>query len=120
MPGYDDHLMMREISKFDVEIRVIPNVLEKYMAFTISKTLIFIGSMQFMNLSLKVLVKNLSDNDFKYSSQEFSGDLLKLIKQEGVDPYEYIGSFKKFSKNKLPDTSKFYSSLKNKCIGAKD
>ena len=120
MPGYDDHLMMQEISKFDVEIRVIPNVLEKYMAFTISKTLIFIGSMQFMNLSLKVLVKNLSDNDFKYSSQEFSCDLLKLIKQEGVDPYEYIGSFEKFSKNKLPDTSKFHSSLKNKCISAKD
>ena len=108
MPGYDDHLMMQGISKFDVEIRVIPNVLEKYMAFTINKTLICIGSMQFMNLSLNVLVKNLSDNGFKYSSQEFSSDLLKLIKQ-GVDPYEYIGSFKKFSKNKLPDASKFYS-----------
>ena len=79
------------------------------MTFTINKTLIFIGSMQFMNLSLNVLVKNLSDNDFKYSSQEFSDDLLKLIKQEGVYPYEYIGSFKKFSKNKLPDASKFYS-----------
>ena len=50
------------------------------MTFTINKTLIFIGSMQFMNLSLNVLVKNLSDNDFKYSSQEFSDDLLKLIK----------------------------------------
>ena len=33
-----------------------------------------------MNSSLDSLVKNLSDNDFKYLSQEFSGDLLKLVK----------------------------------------
>ena len=32
----------------------------------------FIDSMQFMNFSLDVLVKNLPDNDFKYSSKEFS------------------------------------------------
>ena len=31
--------------------------------------------MQFMNSSLDPLVKNLSDNDFKHSSQKFSGDL---------------------------------------------
>ena len=40
--------------------------------------------MQFMHSSLDSLVKNLSDNDFKYLSQEFSGDLLKLVKQKGV------------------------------------
>ena len=33
-----------------------------------------------MNSSLHELVKNLSDNDFKYFSQEFSGELLKLNK----------------------------------------
>ena len=30
----------------------------------------------------------MSDNDFRYLSQEFSGDLLELIKQKGVYPYE--------------------------------
>ena len=75
-------LTMQEISKFDIEISVIPNGLEKYMAFTINKNLIFIDTMQFMNSSLDVLVKNLSDNDFKHLSQEFSGDLLKLVKQK--------------------------------------
>ena len=50
---------MQEISKFDVEISVIPNGLEKYMAFTIDKNLVFIYSMQFMNFGLYVLVKNL-------------------------------------------------------------
>ena len=52
------------------------------MAFTINKNLIFIDGMQFMNSTLDILVKNLSNNDFKYLSQEFSGDLLKLVKQK--------------------------------------
>ena len=77
-------LTMQEISKFDIEISVIPNGLEKYMAFTINKNLIFIDTMQFMNSSLDVLVKNLSEicHLFKHLSQEFSGDLLKLVKQK--------------------------------------
>ena len=35
-------------------------------------------------------------------------------------PYEYIKSFKKFSKDKISDISKFYSSLKDECVGEKD
>ena len=62
--GYTSHLTIKEISKFDVSF--IPNGLEKYMAFTINRNLVFIDSMQFMNSSLDSLVKNLSDNDFKY------------------------------------------------------
>ena len=57
------------------------------MAFTINNNLVFIDSMQFMNSSLDSLVKNFSDNDFKYLSQEFSDYLLKLVKQKGVYPY---------------------------------
>ena len=57
------------------------------MVFTINTDLIFIDSMQFMNSSLDSLVNNLSDNDFKYFSEEFSGNSLKLIKEKGVYPY---------------------------------
>ena len=53
-------------------------------------------------------------------SEEFSGEFLELVKEKGVYPYEYIGSFKKFSENKLPDKSKFFSSLKDECISEKD
>ena len=62
-----------------------------------------------MNSSLDSLVKNLSDNDFKYLSEEFSGEFLELVKQKGVYPYEYMGSFKKsFLKiNYLIDVSSF-------------
>ena len=43
---------MQETGKYDVKVNVIPNGLEKYMAFIINKNLVFIGSMQFMNSSL--------------------------------------------------------------------
>ena len=51
------------------------------MAFTIKKNLVFIDNMQFMNSSLDVLVKNLSNNDFRFLSQEYSGDSLELLNQ---------------------------------------
>ena len=46
LKGYDSHLIMQEIGKFDVKISVIPNELEKYMAFKVNKNLVFIDSMQ--------------------------------------------------------------------------
>ena len=60
--GYDSHLIIKEVSKFDVKVSVIPNGLEKYMAFTIN--IVFIDSMQFINSNLDSLVNNLSNHDF--------------------------------------------------------
>ena len=45
--SYDSHLTYSELDKFDVKIKVIPNGLEKYMAFFLDKNLVFIDSMQF-------------------------------------------------------------------------
>ena len=101
--GYDSHLIIKEVSKFDVKVSVIPNGLEKYMAFTINRNLVFIDSMQFMNSSLDSLVKNLSDHDFVCLYEEFSGKFLKLVKQKGVYSYEYMDSFEKIFEDKLPD-----------------
>ena len=47
----------------------------------INKNLVSISSMQFMNSSLEKLVKNLSDNNFKYLTQEFVSKNLELLKQ---------------------------------------
>ena len=58
------HLVFNEIDKVDVRIKVISNILEKYMAFFCYKNLVFIKSMQFMNPSLDKLVKRLSDKYF--------------------------------------------------------
>ena len=98
---------MKEISKFDAKVNAIPNGLEKCMAFTINTNLIFIGSIQFMNSSIDSLVTNLSNNDFKYLPEEFTGEFLELVKQKGVYPYEYMNSFKKFFENKLFDILNF-------------
>ena len=68
--------------------------------------------MQFMNSSLNSLVKNVSDGDFKYLSQEFIGNLLKLVIQKRVYPYRYMNIFKNFSEDKLPDRCEFHSSLR--------
>ena len=56
--------------------------------------------MQFINTNLEKLVKNLSDNDFKYSTQEFGSKNLELLKQKGAYPYEYVNSFKRFREKK--------------------
>ena len=82
-----------------------------------NKNLVFIDSMQFMNSSLEKLVKNLSDNDFKYLTQEFGSKNLKLLKQKDGYPYEYMDSFKRFSEEKLPEKEFFHSSVKDKTTG---
>ena len=52
------------------------------MAFILNQHLVFIDSMQFMNSSPEKLVKNLSDSDFKYLTQEFGSKNLDLLKQK--------------------------------------
>ena len=69
--GYDSHFIFHELKKFDVRIDVIPNGLEKYMAFIL-----------IMSSSLEKLVKNLSDNYFKYLTEEFGSKDLELLKQK--------------------------------------
>ena len=117
---YDSHLIIKEISKFDVKVSDITKWNRETMAFTINTNLLFTDSMQFMNSSLDSLVKSLSDNDFKYFCEKFGGKFLRLVKQKGVYPYESMNSFKKFSENKLSDKCKFFSSLKDVCISEKD
>ena len=76
--------------------------------------------MLFIDSSLDKLVRNLSDKDFVFLSEEFSGEKLKLVNEKGIYPYEYMSSFKKFKENKLPDKWKFFSSLKDCGISEKE
>ena len=70
-----------------------------------------------MNSSFEKLVENLSDNDFKYLTEEFGSKNLELLKQKDAYPYEYMDSFKRFGEEKLPDREYFYSSLKDGTTG---
>ena len=107
---------MQEIGKLDVRISVIPNGLEKYKSFTINKNLFFIGNMQYMN-----------SMDFEHLPQEFSSELLELVKQKCVYPNEYINSLNLlfsscffFFDNKLPNRREFFSYLKDESVSEKD
>ena len=53
----------------------MPDILEKYMSFSINSKLVFIDSLRFLSSSLDSLVKNLNKNDFKYLSQEFDNKI---------------------------------------------
>ena len=83
------------------------------MTFFLNKTLVFIDSMQFINSNLEKLVKNLSDDDFKYLIEEFGSKNLELLKQKDPYPYEYMDCFKRFNEEKLPDKKCFNSSAKD-------
>ena len=69
---------------------------------------------------MSLLAKNLNDKDFKFLSEEFSGEQLKLVKEKGIYPYEHMSSFKRLNEDKLPDKGKFFSSLKDKGINEKE
>ena len=110
---------MQELGKFNLEVNVIPNGLEKYMSFTITKKLRFIDSFQFVSYSLDSLAKNLVKDDFRCLSQEFDNNVLDLAKQKGFYPYECSRNFEKF-KEQLPSKKKFYSLLTGNEISDKE
>ena len=71
-----------------------------------------------MNYSLDKLVKNLSDEDFKYLVEEFGLKKLELLKQKGAYPYEYMNSLERFSEKKnCPLENVFLFQQKKEKIG---
>ena len=115
---YDSHLIMQELGKFSLKGQVIPNGLEKYMSFTINNKLSVIDSFEFLSSSFDSLVKNLNKDDFKYLSQEFDNNVLDLVKQKGLHPYEYMTDFEEFKE--LTDKEELYSSLTGRKISDKE
>ena len=93
---------------FELKTIAILNGLKENIPFIINNNLVFIDSLQLISSCLDTLVNDLSDNDFKYLSQEFTDEQLKLVKQKRVYPYKYMDSFKKFSDDKLPDGARFF------------
>ena len=80
----------------------------------------FIDSMQFINISLHKLVKNMSDEGFKYLVEEFGSENLELLKQKDAYPYEYMNSFERFNEKKLHARKYFFSSIKKGKISDDD
>ena len=48
-----------------------------------------------------MLVKSLGKDDFKYLIQEFDNNILDIVKQKGLYPYEYLKDSEKFKEESL-------------------
>ena len=71
--GFDSHLIIKHLDKKHGRIRVIPNNMETYMAFSVAQ-LQFLDSFQFMNKSLDELAKTLKEDDFKLTRANYPDD----------------------------------------------
>ena len=131
--GYDSHFIMRTIGEIankykyknkkgeekQMEINIIPNNMEKYMAFMLGNHLTFIDidSFQFMSSSLNKLVSNLPNNAFKYTSPKIKNNkMLNILKRKGVYPFDYMDSFDRFDEEKLPNKDDFLSIMNGEHI----
>ena len=112
--GYNDHLILKSFQKdlFDEgKIKCIPNNMERYISFSI-ENLLFIDSLQFMNESLKKLVKNLNVKDFIHTRRHTSTEnKFLLLIRKSVYPYDYVDGPDKMSEQQLPPREAFFNKL---------
>ena len=133
LTGYDSHLFIKKLNTTMGAIDCIPNNEENYISF--SKTIIsgeytnkrgetknkyfkivFKDSLKFMASSLEALVNNLPEGSLNNLEKYFTSKQVKLLKQKGFFPYEYMDSIKKLKDTKPPPQKAFYSKLTGKGI----
>ena len=133
LTGYDSHLFIKKLNVTAGVIDCIPNNQENYISF--SKTIItgeytnkkgetrnkyfkiiFKDSLKFMASSLEALVNNLPEDAFKNLNKYFTPEQVKLLKQKGFFPYDYMDDIEKLKDTKPPPQKAFYSKLTGKGI----
>ena len=133
LSGYDSHLFIKKLNTTMGNIDCIPNNEENYISF--SKTIktgeyknkrgetkdknfkiVFKDSFKFMASRLEALVNNLTEDDFKNLEKYFTPEEIKLLKQKGFFPYDYLDDIEKLKDTKPPPQKAFYSKLKGKGI----
>ena len=133
LTGYDSHLFIKKLGVTAGAIDCIPNNEENYISF--SKTIIsgeyknkngemknkyfkivFKDSLKFMASSLEALVNNLPEDALNNLEKYFTTKQVKLLKQKGFFPYDYMDSIEKLKDTKPPPQKAFYSKLTGKGI----
>ena len=107
---------MQEIGKFNKTINVIPNNMEKYMAFMISD-LVFIDSFQFISSSLIDLANNFPKDGFRYIKQEFGSASPSPPPLPRPPP---TPRFNNKTAGYIPTKNEFYSKLSDERISITD
>ena len=133
LTGYDSHLFIKKLNTTMGAIDCIPNNEENYISF--SKTIktgeyknkkgetkdkyfkiIFKDSLKFMASSLEALVNNLPEGALNNLNKYFTSKQVKLLKQKGFFPYDYMDSIEKLKDLTPPPQKAFYSKLTGKGI----
>ena len=133
LSGYDSHLFIKKLNTTMGAIDCIPNNEENYISF--SKTIktgeyknkkgetkdkyfkiIFKDSLKFMASSLEALVNNLPEGALNNLNKYFTSKQVKLLKQKGFFPYDYMDSIEKLKDTEPPPQKAFYSKLTGKGI----
>ncbi len=140
LEGYDSHLFVKSLELMEGDISCVPKTDERYISFSkkvamdtitnddekekeICLELRFLDSIKFTLKSLDSLVKTLSDDQFITLTDQLSDlskDQLKLLKQKGVFPYEYMTGFSKLTVMSLPSKKEFYSQLTGSNVDEED
>ena len=133
LSGYDSHLFIKKLNTTMGNIDCIPNNEENYISF--SKTIktgeyknkkgetkdkyfkiVFKDSLKFMASSLEALVNNLPEEALNNLNKYFTSKQVKLLKQKGFFPYDYLDDIEKLKDTKPPPQKAFYSKLTGKGI----
>ena len=108
LSGYDGHIIFQNLTKVKdiAEPQVIAKSMEKFVTFSIGN-LKFKDSMNFLNLSLDKLVKNLKSSGdgvfknlnfyFKDKWGHLPDSAFEMLTRKGVYPYSYMDSFDRFN-----------------------
>ena len=133
LTGYDSHLFIKKLNTTMGTIDCIPNNEENYISF--SKTIktgeyinkkgktkdkkfkiVFKDSLKFMASSLEALVNNLPEGALNNLEKYFTAEQVKLLKQKGFFPYDYLDNIEKLKDPTPPPQKAFYSKLTGKGI----
>ena len=128
--GYDSHFIMQQIGEIakkhvyknkkgeecQMDINCIPNNMENIWLLCWVNIYYFWTVSNSLSSSLDNLTKNLPDDAFIFTQQEFTGEQFNLMKQKGTYPYDYMDSFQKFNDTQLPIKKDFFSILYNQHI----
>ena len=125
-----------------IDLKVIAQNAEKYMAFYLGKHLVFLDSLaknlprdKFTYIKMELEKRKGLENRFPnrvyededgvgmrdmFELQEFELQEFKMITRNGVYPYDYMDCFDKLKEKKLPCKEDFYSLLTDEDISDDD
>lgn len=121
--NYDSHLILKELPMdYASRIEIIPTTMEKFIMFSLDE-IRFLDSYAFLDASLDVLVRNLSDSGhrFKIFNDFFkNSEHRHLLLRKGVFPYAYFCDERVLYEERLPSKTSFYNNLINAGISDSD